>query len=543
MATMVPAARALPAAAATFLTAAAMLSAAAPADAQWTATIERAQASPKRSNQAFVWIPDGCKVVRGVFITQQTMFEAGITRDEQVRAACAEKGIAVVYAPCGIGSAFITGDSAANLEAILAACGQATGHPELALAPLITAGHSAAGIYCRNVAYWKPDRVAGVVHIMSGNLQAHIEDYGRTLAGVPILFINGEWEQYGPDGGDLPRNLRSNMGLRTVKSGSGEQQQSQTQWLCMRQQILARRARNPDNLMGLVVSRGKSHTQWEDPMNGMVAQFIRSVADRRIPPGNPDAKTEVRCLPVKAEQGWLLDADIKNPAFPPAPYGQYKGEKRYALWFPDQAMAMMVWDYNRKGWPDPDPTADWPREQRYAPATCLQDIVDCPPPPRLTWMGGDGAWNETAPAWRNESGKVVPWDPQAQAVFAGPGGTVRAEGKVACSGLTLGKGYTLAIGPNAVESRMFVVLEPGSALELTLDPAESNERWGARISAAGYAKVSGTLILKGTGLRAGSYKIVRASGKNEGGFENVVPPEGWTARAGGGSVTLTPAAK
>jgi hypothetical protein len=274
---------------------AALFLAALPARAQWTATIQRPQTNPKRSDQAFAWIPDGCKAVRGVFITQQTMFEAGITRNAEVRAACTEKSIAVVYAPCGIGTTFLTGDGAANLEAILTGLAKATGHPELEFAPLISAGHSAGGIYCRNVAYWKPDRVAGVVHIMSGNLQAHIEDYSRTLAGVPMLFINGEWEQYGPDGGDLKANLRFNMGLRMRKTDRGEQQQSQTQWICMRQQILARRAKNPENLMGLVVSRDKSHTQWEDAMNGMVSQFIRTVADVRIPHGDPDGKTAASC--------------------------------------------------------------------------------------------------------------------------------------------------------------------------------------------------------------------------------------------------------
>lgn len=349
-----------------------------PAWAQWTATIQRPQTNPKRSDKAFAWIPDGCKAVRGVLLTQHTMFESTITRNQEIRAACADKSIAVVYAPCGIGLTFLTGDGAANLEAILAGLTKATGHPELQLAPLITAGHSTGGIFCRNVAYWKPDRVAGIIHIMSGNLQAHIEDKGRSLARVPMLCINGEWEQYGPDGGDLKGNLRANMGLRTVKTSRGEQQQGQTQWLCMRQQILARRARNAENLMGLVVSRDKSHTQWEDAMNGMVAQFIRSVADLRIPKDTPDGKTAVRCLPVRAQQGWLLDADIKSPKFPPAPYGQFKGENRYALWYPDEAMAMRVWQYNQKGWPDPDPSADWPLEKRYTPEPCLQDSVDGP---------------------------------------------------------------------------------------------------------------------------------------------------------------------
>ena len=96
------------------------------------------------------------------------MFEAQITRNEEVRAACAEKDIAVVYAPCGIGSNFITGDSAERLHAILAGLGEVTRHAELQSVPLITAGHSAGGIYCRNVAYWQPDRVAGLALLSTG---------------------------------------------------------------------------------------------------------------------------------------------------------------------------------------------------------------------------------------------------------------------------------------------------------------------------------------------------------------------------------------
>jgi hypothetical protein len=131
--------------------------------------------------------------------------------------------------------------------------------------------------------------------------------------------------------------------------------------------------------MGLVVSRDHSHTRWEGAMSGMVAQFIRSAADARIPKGEPDGKTMVKCLPVKAEQGWLLDADIKASKFEPAACAEYKGNKRYALWYPDKAMAMKVWEYNQKGWPDPDPTADWAVEKRYTPEARLSDNVDAPP--------------------------------------------------------------------------------------------------------------------------------------------------------------------
>ena len=507
---------------------------------EWTATIERGEASGKRSNKAHVWIPDGCKTIRGVFLAQPCMFEAKLVQNEEVRKACAEKQMAVVYAECGIGLRFLSEKGAQNMEEVMRELAKASGHPELEFAPWITAGHSTCGIFCRNVAYWKPERTAGVVHIMSGNLQAHVEDVTRSLAGVPVLFINGEWEQFGPEGGDIKMGLRSNMGLRKKPDAKGEQQQGQTQWLCMRQQLLARRGRNPDNVMGLLVSRNHSHTSWEPAMNGMVAQFIRSVADLRIPKGDPDGKTVVTCLPVKAEQGWLLDADIKAPKFDPAPYAAYKGEKKYAFWYPDQAMAMKVWDYNQKGWPDPDPTADWPVEKRYVPEACLADLVDSPPAPILTWGGGDGVWNLTTTAWRDVKGNTVVWNPQAQAVFSGKPGTIRVEGDVACSGLALGKGFILAIGTNALNCRASIVLDSGSSVDVTLSPKEANGRWGARMVAAGNVTLAGTVVLTGSDLKAGGYNIIRAGSRSAGAFETAVAPAGWIAKVNGGTVSLSP---
>jgi hypothetical protein len=264
------------------------------------------------------------------------------------------------------------------------------------------------------------------------------------------------------------------------------------------------------------------------------------VAELRIGASESQGKIRMQCLPVKAEQGWLLDADIKEPRFEPAPYARYRGDKRYALWYPDRKMAMLVWEYHQQGWTDTDPTRDWPWEQRYTPAPALQDVVDSPTPPQLTWMGGDGVWDSASHSWRDEAGEIVAWNPQAEAVFHGSGGIVRAANKIVCSGLTLGKGYTLVLGAHAIESRMFVVLEPGSKLHVTLDPSEANGRWGARISAAGYARIAGELQVDGAELKPGSYRIVRASGKNEGKFDTVTPPAGWTVRGGGGGISLKP---
>jgi hypothetical protein len=174
-------------------------------------------------------------------------------------------------------------------------------------------------------------------------------------------------------------------------------------------------------------------------------------------------------------------------------------------------MAMKVWEYNQKGWSDPDQTADWPIEKRYTPETCLSDLVDAPPASRLTWAAADGVWDAAEPVWRDASGKKVAWDPQAQALFDGVGGVIRLTGNVSCSGLSLGKGYTLVVGTNTVGSRVSISLEPGSALDVTLKPAEANGRWASRGSrsqtgsSARWAIWAGTPKAKPTrGTRSGS---------------------------------------
>jgi hypothetical protein len=240
---------------------------------------------------------------------------------------------------------------------------------------MLTVGHSTGGIFARNVAFWKPHRVIGIIHIKSGNFQDGLWDTSRSIAGVPFLAINGEFEEYGPKGGDLGRGLRSEYSL----NAEDKKKQNQTQWVMIRMQILGRRRKNPDNLMSLVVHRGEGHVSWDGAMSALCAQFVRSTADARLPE-NPPSGRVVKCVPLAAEDGWLSDADVKNPKSKTAPYADYQGDKQLALWHLDQAMAKAVDDYHAGKWDHPDPTAGQPVEKRYYPPPILQDTIDDPEP-------------------------------------------------------------------------------------------------------------------------------------------------------------------
>jgi len=170
---------------------------------------------PQKPSIAHLWLPKGRGKISGLILAGKIRLESRICNDPIIRKAAADRRLGIVYFEPHFNAVFsyATTDSEKHLEKALGQLAGKTGRPELATVPWITIGHSTGGIFCRNVAFWKPQRVIGVIHIMSGNFQDHIQDKSRTLAGVPFLAINGEFEDCGPAGGDIGRGLRAAYSL------------------------------------------------------------------------------------------------------------------------------------------------------------------------------------------------------------------------------------------------------------------------------------------------------------------------------------------
>jgi hypothetical protein len=496
----------------------------------WTYRVETPV--PPRGDQpqppaiAHLWLPDDVKKVRGLFYPGAIIIGEKLAKDPVVRATLAAQDMGVLFFKPGLGANFIRG-AGDRLEQTLAELARQSGRPEVEFAPLLTAGHSADGISARNVAYWKPQRVIGVLLLKSGNFHHGIEDLSRSLAGVPLCMISGEFEEYGPEGGDpaLGVGLRAEYSLHPVD----KKKQNQTQWVMARMQMLGRRQKHPDNLWSLIVHRGKGHTAWDNEMRDLVCLFIRSCADARIPKTLPDGTTEVRCRPLTARDGWLYDADIKNPRHGPAPYNEYTGNPHHAFWVPDKTLALAITEYHNRGWPVPDPTASDPPEKRFWPPPLLADLVDAPAPTPLTWKGGNGAWSPTGPAWL-EAGRAVAWDDSRQAVFAGKPGVVTLAANLTCHGLQLGPGYTLDIANHSLRVRWHTALAEDSTVivRVITDPDTARARAG-RLILEGNARLAGTLRVEPTGEfpRGGTFNILSIAGLKQGDFARVALPDGW----------------
>jgi hypothetical protein len=345
---------------------------------EWTHVVEverpPRKGKPQKPARAQLWVPEGVGTLRGLVVAGKILLERRICTDPAIRKACAGKGLGILYYEPHLAAIFdyAKGDCEERFLDSLAKLAKESGRPEIATVPWLTIGHSTGGIFCRNVAYWKPERVLGIVHVKSGNFQDHIQDAGRTLAGVPLLAVNGEFEEYGPAGGDLKGGLRARYSLHP----DDKAKRNQTQWVMIRMQMIERRRRNPENLMSLVVHRDGGHRDWSEALSALTARFIRSAADARLPKEAPAGGAVVTCRPLRAADGWLTDADIKSPRHTPAAYADYAGDKVLAFWHLDRAMAEAVEAYHRGKWEDGDPTEGEGDDKRYKPPEALTDRVD-----------------------------------------------------------------------------------------------------------------------------------------------------------------------
>lgn len=320
----------------------------------WTASVDVAQppgkdGKPRKAAKANLWIPPGTNTVRGIIMGHPPQLGTSVPNNPTIRLIAAQCDLAILNFEQLDALFTYTGDAPQRLEKALADLAASTKRPELTRVPYLTVGHSTSGIYARNVAYWKPERTIAVIHIKSGNMHQHKPDPARTLDGVPFLAINGEFEEFGPEGG-----IRPDYGM-------------QTQWVMIREQLLRLRRANPNHLMSLVVHPGGGHGDWSPELTNLCAQFIYDAARKRLPV-TPPAEGPITCQPLKAEDGWLTDADLTTPQHAPAPYAQYAGDKSEAFWHLTETMAKGISIYHQNRLLLNDPTREHPVPKSWPPA-------------------------------------------------------------------------------------------------------------------------------------------------------------------------------
>jgi hypothetical protein len=275
---------------------------------------------------AYLWVPPEADRVRGVLVGGQTLMEPAFAGDPGIRQACAAEKLAIVYFSPALDAQFDykTKDSPARLQKALDDLAEVSGYRELAVAPLFPFGHSVSSIFASRVVCWNPGRCFGALPF-KGGLSLPPDDPQATVAGVPLLVIKGQFEEFGPGPSGALRDFEDR----------------ETAWKGMREILLGLRAKDERNLIAYLVEPGASHFAWSERLAPYVAAFIREAARQRIPDWPMDAKEPVKCREFDPSTGALTSGDIGKDGLA-ARYGEFKGDKAKAFWHLNIELARMA---------------------------------------------------------------------------------------------------------------------------------------------------------------------------------------------------------
>jgi hypothetical protein len=264
--------------------------------------------------RAYLWLPPAVERIRGLMVGGTVLSEGHIASHPEVRAACARSGLGILLFSPHLDAVFNATASAPVLERTLAELAAVAAAPELVQVPLLPFGHSVGTIWTRNLLFWQPGRMIGGIFYKGGFGIPEGRALGE-LDGIPLLHIQGRFEEFGPasDG-----RLRPDQG--EDRSTGGRTAMAQ---------LSALRAGRPDFLMGLLVEDGATHYALNEPVARTIAAYVEAAVRLRL----DDAGGTV---PVPRDRGVTVPgADVFAPA-------SDRPSDAPGFWYPDQAVAGRV---------------------------------------------------------------------------------------------------------------------------------------------------------------------------------------------------------
>lgn len=278
---------------------------------QWSVPIDGLISNETQSSpQAFLWIPENCKQVRGIVLGQHNMVEEGMLENTTFRKTMTEIGFAEIWVTPGFDITFDFRNGAdKHLETMMKALAKVSGYDELLNAPFVPMGHSAYASYPWNFGAWSPSRTLAIVSIhgdtpltkLTGSGKANPDWADKTIEGIPSLFVMGEYEWW---------EKRIESGFDYVK-------------------------KHPKTPISFFCDAGHGHFDYHDAMVDYVAMFIKKAAQNRIP-----RKPNTALIPIESNKGWLMDRWRKNslPTAQAQKYKDYQGDRDVASWCFDKEM-------------------------------------------------------------------------------------------------------------------------------------------------------------------------------------------------------------
>lgn len=297
---------------------------------QWSVELRRYISNETgKAPVAYLWVPEGCKQVKAVMLSQQNMTEEAIYKNPRFQAKMKKLGVAMVWVAPAFNNNWDPNSGAQNIfEELMANLADNSGHLEIAKAPIIPLGHSAQATFPWNFAAWNSNRTLCIISFHGDAPRTNLCGYGaanvewgrnRNIDGIPGLMVEGEYEW----------------------------------WEARVNPALAFRMMYPKSCISFLCDTGRDHFDCDDRTADYIAKFIQKSLEQRL-----NADGSLRKLNPK--EGYLAErfhsdmigtdgadkgkapenANASRPQ--PAPYALYKGDKHDAFWYFDKEMAELT---------------------------------------------------------------------------------------------------------------------------------------------------------------------------------------------------------
>ena len=297
---------------------------------QWSVELRRYISNETgKAPVAYLWVPEGCKNVKAVMLSQQNMTEEAIYKNPRFQAKMKKLGVAMVWVAPAFNNNWNPASGAQQIfEELMPCLADQSGHAEIAKAPIIPLGHSAQATFPWNFAAWIPNRTLCIISFHGDAPRTNLCGYGaanvewgrnRNIDGIPGLMVEGEYEW----------------------------------WEARVNPALAFRMMYPESCISFLCDTGRGHFDCGDRTADYIAKFIQKSLEQRL-----NADGSLRKLNPK--DGYLAErfhsdmigtdgadkgkapenANVSRPQ--PAPYALYKGDKHDAFWYFDKEMAELT---------------------------------------------------------------------------------------------------------------------------------------------------------------------------------------------------------
>ena len=308
---------------------------------QWSVELRRyISTETGKAPVAYLWVPEGCKNVKAVILSQQNMTEEAIYKNPRFQAKMKKLGVAMVWVAPAFNNNWDPNSGAQQIfEEMMTNLADQSGHAEIAQAPIIPLGHSAQATFPWNFAAWNPNRTLCIISFHGDAPRTNLCGFGaanvewgrnRNIDGIPGLMVEGEYEW----------------------------------WEARVNPALAFRMMYPESCISFLCDTGRGHFDCGDRTADYIAKFIQKALEQRLDGdrtvSEKDSNGIVKLKKLNPRDGYLVErfhsdiigtdgadkgkapspVEAKRPQ--PAPYAQYQGDKHDAFWYFDKEMAELT---------------------------------------------------------------------------------------------------------------------------------------------------------------------------------------------------------